>query len=200
MIYSPAHRLWRLLPRKWRRQLFDSLTTMLAPRPNRAVEGGPPITIAGAFRSASGVDEGARLALAALDAAGLHPMAFDLSSALDQIELAEAPNLRPLVAGSGGSLIVHVNGPYFAFASRALGCARIRGRHIIGYWAWELPRLPANWNSAFQFVHEIWVPSDFTRHAVATTRALPVHVVAHPLPPPEIEPFRRDEFGFRQVR
>ena len=46
------------------------------------------------------------------------------------------------MAPGGGSLIVHHNAPYMAHALWALGRARVRGRRIIGYWAWELPRLP----------------------------------------------------------
>jgi glycosyltransferase involved in cell wall biosynthesis len=193
MAYSLAHRLWRLLPQKLRRQAFNSLTTFAAPRPDRAPPGGPPVAVVGAFRSASGLGEGARLAYAALAASGFEPAGFDVSAALDQCELPPQ-ELRPLVAGTGGSLIVHINAPYFAYALRALGRAQIRGRRIVGYWAWELPRLPADWNAAFQFVHEIWVPSHFTKSAVSAATMLPVHVVAHPLLQPEIAPLRREEF------
>ncbi len=194
MAYSLAHRLWRLLPQKLRRQAFNSLTTFAAPRPDRASVGGRPIAVVGAFRSASGLGEGARLAYAALAASGFQPAGFDVSAALDQCELP-LPQLRPLVAGTGGSLVVHVNAPYFAYALSRLGRAQIRGRRIVGYWAWELPRLPADWNGAFRLLHEIWVPSHFTQSAVAAATGLPVHVVAHPLPQPEIAPLRREEFG-----
>jgi glycosyltransferase involved in cell wall biosynthesis len=193
MAYSLTHQLWRLVPQRLRRQVFHSLTTFAAPRPDHAPPCGPPVAVVGAFRSASGLGEGARLAYAALAASGFEPAGFDVSAALDQCELP-SQELRPLVAGTGGSLIVHINAPYFAYALRALGRAQIRGRRIVGYWAWELPRLPADWNAAFQFVHEIWVPSHFTKNAVAAATELPVHVVAHPIPQPEITPLRREEF------
>ena len=55
--------------------MFDA-GRVLAPRPARAPRGAMPIGIAGLFSTASGVGEGARLAYAALEAAGLAPAAF----------------------------------------------------------------------------------------------------------------------------
>ncbi len=64
--------------------------------------------------------------------------------AFGQVELSDAAQRRALAPGAG-SLIVHHNGPYLPHALWALGRARVRGRRIIGYWAWELPRLPEGW-------------------------------------------------------
>ena len=52
----------------------------------RRAAGGFPLGIAGLFSTASGIGEGARLAYAALDAAGFAPVAFDLSAAFGQTE------------------------------------------------------------------------------------------------------------------
>lgn len=173
--------------------MFD-VGKLLAPHPDRAPRGGWPLGIAGLFSTASGLGEGARLAYAALDVAGRSPAAFDLSAAFGQAEMA-APSLRGLNVGSGGSLVVHHNGPYVPHALWALGRAQVRGRRIIGYWAWELPRLPEDWRGAFPFVHEIWVPSTFTRDAVAAATELQVHVVPHPLPSLPHTPNMRAKLG-----
>ena len=76
-----------------------------------------------------------------------------------------------------------------------LGRARVRGRRIIGYWAWELPRLPDDWNASFRYVHEMWVPSTFTRDAVAAATDKPVHVVPHPIPDVAPTPNMRGKLG-----
>ena len=167
---------------------------MLAPLPDAKPRGGFPIGIAGLFSTASGVGEGARLAYASLEAAGLAPTAFDLSPAFGQVELGEGARRRPVTPGAG-SLIVHHNGPYLPHALWALGRARVRGRRIIGYWAWELPRLPPDGRPACAIVHEIWVPSTFTRDAVAAATDKPVHVVPHPLPPTAATPNMRGKLG-----
>ena len=142
------------------------------------------------FSTASGIGEGARLAYTALEAAGYTPGAFDLSRAFGQTELTDKADRRALAPGNG-SLIVHHNGPFMPHALWALGRARVRSRRIIGYWAWELPRLPDDWQPSFRYVHEVWVPSSFTRDAVRAATTKPVHVVPHPLPPMTVTPNMR---------
>src|SRR5215472_9310647 len=192
--HNLARRLWRRLPHGTRQRILFDASRVLAPRPARAPHGGMPIAIAGLLSTASGVGEGARLAYAALDAAGLAPGAFDLSPAFGQVELPPDPARRALVPGEG-SLIVHVNAPYLPHALWALGRARIAARRIIGYWAWELPQLPPSWRGAVPFLHEIWVPSTFTAEAVRATIDRPVRVVPHPLPTTAPTPGMRTRLG-----
>jgi glycosyltransferase involved in cell wall biosynthesis len=191
---SALRRLWQRLPQNTRTQLLFDVSRLLAPLPDAKPRGGFPIGIAGLFSTASGVGEGARLAYASLETAGLAPTAFDLSPAFRQVELDEVARRRPVTPGAG-SLIVHHNAPYLPHALWALGRARVRGRRIIGYWAWELPRLPDGWQASMRYLHEIWVPSTFTRDAVAAATNKPVHVVRHPLPPTTASPNMRGKFG-----
>ncbi len=117
-----------------------------------------------------------------------------MSPAFGQVELNDVTQRRTIAPGSG-SLIVHHNGPYLPHALWALGRARVRGRRIVGYWAWELPRLPDEWRASFRYLHEIWVPSSFTRDAVAAATDKPVHVMPHPLPPVAATPGMRGRLG-----
>jgi glycosyltransferase involved in cell wall biosynthesis len=191
---SALRRLWQRLPQTTRSQILFDVSRMVAPLPDANPPGGFPLAIAGLFSTASGVGEGARLAYASLDAAGYAPAAFDLSPAFGQVELREAAQRRALAPGAG-SLIVHHNGPYLPHALWTLGRAQVRGRHIIGYWAWELPRLPDAWHPSFRYLHEVWVPSTFTRDAIAAATDKPVHVVPHPLPPMTATPDMRGKLG-----
>ena len=195
MTKSMLHSAWRMIPRDFRQRILLDGAPIIAPRPTANPKGGMPIGIAGWFSSASGLGEGARLGYRALDAYGLEPSGYDLSSAFAQNDLVEAINLRPLVPGTEGSLIVHINSPSLPYAMCALGRARIQGRRIIGYWAWELPRISETWRQGFKFVHEVWVPSHFTRGAIADATDLPVHVVPHPLPELTPTTARREDFG-----
>jgi glycosyltransferase involved in cell wall biosynthesis len=170
------------------------VSRLFAPLPDRAPRGGFPFAIAGLFSTASGIGEGARLAYDALDAAGMAPTAFDISSAFGQVEI-EAPVRRAIVPGSGGSLIVHHNAPFLPRALWALGRTRVRGRRIIGYWAWEFPRIPDHWLPSLRYLHEVWVPSELTRVAISAATDLPVHVVPHPLPPVTATPNMRARLG-----
>jgi len=194
---STLRRLWRRLPQHTRIRLQSQLTRLIAPAPDSTAQGGLPIGLAGLFSSAGGLGEGARLAYTALDRAGLAPAAFDLSGAFGQVELSTQTSRRALNPG-GGSLIVHHNGPFMPHAMWALGRAQIQRRRIIGYWAWELPQLPPVWRAGLRFVHEVWVPSSFTRDAVAAATDLPVHVVPHPLPAMPATPDMRRKLGLAQ--
>ena len=190
---SALRRLWQRLPQQRRRQILFDVSRVIAPRPDAVARGGFPLGIAGLFSTASGVGEGARLAYAALDGAGLAPSAFDLSAAFGQVELCGGA--RRALGPGAGTLMVHHNGPFMPHALWALGRARVRGRRIVGYWAWELPRLPADWQPCFRYVHEIWVPSHFIRDAMAAATDKPVHVVPHPLPPSPATPNMRGRLG-----
>ncbi len=123
-------RLWQRLPQSTRSQILFDVSRMLAPLPEANPRGGFPLGIAGLFSTASGIGEGARLAYASLEAAGLAPAAFDLSPAFGQVELREVP--RRALAPGVGSLIVHHNGPFLPHALWSLGRARVRARRIIG--------------------------------------------------------------------
>jgi glycosyltransferase involved in cell wall biosynthesis len=190
----PLRRLWQRLPQHTRALIIAGASRIVAPLPDRAPRGGFPVAIAGLFSTMSGIGEGARLAYEALEAAGMMPTAFDISAALGQAEL-EGPPRRPIVPGSGGTLIVHHNAPYLPHALWALGHARVRGRRVVGYWAWEFPRIPDLWLPSLRYLHEIWVPSELTRVAVSAATDLPVHVVPHPLPPPVVTPNMRARLG-----
>ncbi len=79
-------------------------------------------------------------------------------------------------------MILHVNAPLAPLALLMLGRPALRGKRIIGYFAWELPDLPDDWIAALDHVHEIWVPSRFTAEAFRRHTNRPVHVVPHPVP------------------
>ncbi len=142
----------------------------------------------------SGIGEGARLVYDALEAAGVQPAAFDISATFGQAEL-QGPLRRPVVPGSGGTLLVHHNAPFLPHTLWALGRSQVRGRRIIGYWAAEFPRIHDSWRSSLRYLHEVWVPSEFARHAVSAAADLPVHVVPHPLPPVDPTPYMRAGLG-----
>lgn len=177
------HKAWRCIPLRVRRPLFYAGTSVLAPRAARGAPKRPgPVTVAGLFRSTTGMGEGARLCLSSLRSLGLETRYFDLSATFGQQDLPDA-NLvgEPARQEEGGSLIVHLNAPYVPFALVAMGRRLVRHRRVIGYWHWELQEVPRSWRKGFRHVHEIWVPSRFTADAVRPHTELPVRVVPHPV-------------------
>ena len=183
---SPLHRLWRKLPAEPRRRLLARATAMLAPRPDRPaplVRGG--IAVVGELSRPSGLGEAARQMRAAFDALGVPNWGIDT-------ETGSVPDLP-----DGAALLVHVNPPVLPLALLRLPRRLLRGRRVIGYWAWELPRLPATWRVGPGFVHEVWALSRFTADAIATILppGLPLRVVPIPLTPPRPAALGRADFA-----
>jgi glycosyltransferase involved in cell wall biosynthesis len=196
----PLHRLWRALPAGARRRVLSRGTALLAPRPDPApppARGG--VIVAGELGRASGLGEGARVMLAGLEALGVP--GFGLRAGLpipgesDTVAVPEPGALPP-----GAPLVLHVNSPLVPAAMMRLPRGLLRGRRVIGYWAWELPVVPPDWGAGAAFVHEVWVPSRFTAAALEALMPGRVRVVPHCLAcrPPCPSPLDRQAFGLPQ--
>ncbi len=187
---SPLHRLWRVLPAERRRRLFTAATAALAPRPDRPA---PPVTggiaIVGEFSRASGLGESARLIRHALAAIGVPTWTIDLDG-------PAPPDIPP-----GAALLIHVNPPMLPYTLLRLPRALLRGRRVIGHWAWELPTVPPAWRVGLRFVHEVWAISHFTGAAIATllppASDIPIRIVPIPvaIAPPHPAARTRADFG-----
>ena len=108
-------------------------------------------------------------------------------------------HLRPPAAlpPPGAALALHVNAPHVAAALIRLPRRLLRGRRVIGCWAWELPEIAPDWRTGVPFVHEAWVPSRFTAGAVeklmpGRVRIVPYCVAARPPAPSALD---RAAFG-----
>lgn len=186
----PLHRLWRGLPAGPRRWAFSQATRYFAPRPDQpppAARGG--VAIGGEIGRASGLGEGARLMDAGLRALGVPVWSFAAG--------AESAPDAPVVLPAGVPLVLHVNAPMLPAALLRLPRGLLRGRRVIGYWAWELPTLPDAWRDAGGSVHDIWAPSRFTAAALEQLAPGRVRVVPHPVAvrPPQPSALTRADFG-----
>lgn len=191
------HRLWRLLPAQRRRRAFSWVSARIAPRPDPAPpEAAPGLAVCGELSRASGLGEGARVMLRGVESLGLPSWPVDVGPPIGRtapqvaFESGRAPP-------PGVSLVIHTNPPVLPLALLRLGPRQVRGRRVIGYWAWELPVAPPEWRVGARFVHEVWVPSSFTAAAVAPLLPGRVRVVRPPLAvtPPRPAPIGRDGFA-----
>ena len=193
----PLHRLWRGLPAGTRRTLLARGTALLAPRPDQPP---PPardgVIVAGELARASGLGEGARLMLAGLAELGIPawPMraGLRLPGEAEDIPVAEAGQFP-----AGAPLVLHVNAPHVAAALMRLPRGFLRGRRVIGCWAWELPVAPPDWATGLRFVHEVWAPSRFTAAAIepllpGRVKVVPYCVASRPPVPSALD---RQAFG-----
>ena len=190
----PLHRLWRLLPADRRRRLVTRLTAALAPKPDREP---PPaacgLAVVGELSRTSGLGEAARLSLAALERIGVPGYGLDIGGFLPGGGGGSAVTFPP----PGVPLLVHINPPLLPLVLSRLPRRLLRGRRVIGQWAWELPIVPPDWREGVSFVHDLWGPSSFTAAALEPLLPGRVRAVVHPLAvaPPVPSQLDRAAFG-----
>jgi glycosyltransferase involved in cell wall biosynthesis len=174
--------VWQRLPYLTRRRVLFAATGVIAPRPTVEARPSEPIIVVGPFRTSSGLGQSARLCYDALRLAGFEVRGIDLTSTLMQPEDYSSFEWVDGWSCLGqGTLIIHVNAPFIALAMARLG-TRAHDKFVVGYWAWELPRVPKEWSRGIPFVHEIWVPSRFVADAVQPIAlGRPVRVLPHPV-------------------
>jgi hypothetical protein len=132
---SGLHSVWRALPRELRRRALYAAIDLVAPTATPASRLRPgPVIVGGQLTTASGLGESARLCLDALRRLGWDAGHLDISNLFLRTDLA-APLPGPEAkASEGGTLILHVNGPYLPYVATRLGRKFLRGRRIIGLW------------------------------------------------------------------
>lgn len=175
----------RRLIRPLRRGALEAGLAGLAPaaEPSR----GRPMVV-GFMSAPMGIGAGGRQLHHGLTACGYGPASFDLAPIYqkDRAVLPWPPEGEPADDGRG-PVIVHVNAPESAHALAAVGKARLQGRFLAGYWAWELPLIPPAWIPAARRYHEIWVPSEFTADALRPALGDKVKVIGYPIEPPRVD-------------
>jgi glycosyltransferase involved in cell wall biosynthesis len=152
-------------------------------------------TVVGIFRAASGIGSGARVIFRALRANGYSPALIDLTDRLapDQPHFDWSPGGALPDDDGRGPVILHLNPPEVPFALSMLGAERLRHRYRVGMWAWELERMPSDWQREVSYFNEIWAPSNFTADAIrAGAPGADVWCVPYAL---EAEPFAAADGG-----
>ena len=190
----PLHRLWRLLPAERRRRLVTRVTAVLAPKPDRPP---PPaargLAVVGELSRTSGLGEAARLSLTALERIGVPGYGVDIGALLPGDGGDPGPVTLP---PPGVPLLIHINPPLLPLVLSRLPRPLLRGRRVIGQWAWELPVVPADWRDGVTFVHDLWGPSSFTAAALEPLLPGRVRAVVHPLAVAPPVPSRLDRASF----
>jgi glycosyltransferase involved in cell wall biosynthesis len=151
------------------------------------------VNLVGYVHDRSGLGEIARLVRAALEHAGIPHVVVPVGSQ------PLRSRLRP-VAPRYTTNIVCVNGQLLPNLVERMGQGLLRDRRTIGFWWWEVDRIPPAMAWSSYLVDEIWVGSDHVRAAIEPSVARPVHVFPVPIVPPRTEPVARHEFGLPEGR
>ncbi len=169
---SFAHKLWRALPASGRRAGLAAAAGLLAPHADEI----PPqksrgVVVAGEFSQSTGVAEAARVLAGACEQLGVARGRLDL-----RVGGRVAGGMPPDAA-----LLLTVNAPSIPLMLARAGARFMRGRRVIGDYAWELPVVPNTWEVSARYVHEVWACSPYTAGALERLMPGRVRVVPYPL-------------------
>ncbi|MDI7775686.1 glycosyltransferase [Asticcacaulis sp. EMRT-3] len=188
----------RHLPLKYRLPLIHGVLAWLARRRSKtwpkAQDSQPQpgdFVVSGFLEESLGIGQAGRLSAEAFAAAGFAPIRHNLRPAFRQLWRGKAA-----LPGSGGVWFIHANAPEVLVALLAHAPAQWAHRYRIGYWAWETPLAPPDWVWLADYLHEIWVPSQFVREALAAAfdkagrsdLSARLRIMAHPVAPPPSPP------------
>ena len=196
--------LTHFVPEKARHMVANWMIEITTPK--RITRYRPPVTDGkirypmgineyGLFRATIGLSQGAKLYAKAL-------MASEIPFSLVNISFApmhpDADHSYDDVLSRQGKYainLIHVNSPSMEAAYIPFPRRLFDNHYNIGVWLWELEKLPASWLGGFQFVDELWVPSQFVADAIRKETNQQVTVIPYGIETPT-EPYRREDFGF----
>lgn len=157
------------------------------------------IEYVGFARAESGLGENLRALVRATQTAGIPVSVSDVD--IDSgIRNADSSVDAFIGVAPYKTRIICVNPDLLGEAFRDDGFLRARDAYRIGFWFWELERLPRNWIDTARLVDEIWVATQFVADAVKRDiRDRPIHKVRTPVQKPILSrTYRRDEFGLHE--
>ncbi|MDO3676046.1 glycosyltransferase family 4 protein [Paenibacillus ehimensis] len=96
--------------------------------------------------------------------------------------------------------IFHVNGNTLKHVVDHFGASLLHGRYNIGFWHWELPELPDFYAEGFQFLQEVWAPSQYVAANIAKRSPVPVIHIPHGIEVTYDAAMNRSRFGLPDNR
>ena len=159
---------------------------------------GPPlpwgVNVAGFLRAELGIGEAARQSLLALDVAGVPAMPVEGSFVPSSRQEAQLDVVGAAAAPYAVNLLC-VNPDVLEAWAAGVAPSFFAGRHTIGFWWWELQRVPDHFGPSFDLVDEVWCGSQFVLDAFAAVSPKPTVKVQIPVVVPPVTPMTRAELS-----
>ena len=137
------------------------------------------VTLTGYMRAEVGTGESGRLMAAAVSASGEKQSVHVWSD-------TRSRQNHPWSAASDVSQhydtnLICINADQLPVFAHEMGPDFFHDRYNIGFWFWEVEMFPSALHYSFNFLHEVWVTSEFVREAMAKVSPIPIFTVPHPL-------------------
>src|SRR5258708_18886931 len=127
------------------------------------------INLYGFLNTVSGLGSVARSCVQAIETAEIPLNKISIPSWAETVAQRSLPEFAPYRAN-----LLLQNADMLTRFFNAYGTDLLKGAYNIGYWLWELPSARGVCNHLYRYVDEIWVASEFCRHAFQSITKLPV--------------------------
>lgn len=133
------------------------------------------VNLIGYARGQFGIGEDVRMAALALEAANIPFSIYNIEPGREvcQGDVSAVKHLSEDLPFSVN--LFCMTGIETARLAAVIGRRLFDDRHCIGYWPWELPEWPEDWNHVYRLVDEVWASSDFTYRAFIQSSPIPVY-------------------------
>lgn len=172
-------------PARWRRRLDAALrahrTRRLVRHRQRPDGPGGRVLLLGFLSEGFGIGRAGRYTYDGLVAGHVPVTAIDIRPLIDGSAVVSPFDANP----KAGTVLIHANPPEAMAALSRLVPGSLDEQYLIGYWAYELERVPETWLRAALLFDEIWVPSQFVADSLDGV-GVPVHVRPHPVPAAQV--------------
>lgn len=129
------------------------------------------VNMAAPIGGGTGLSEASRGVLAGLQNAGVPVNVWDFDREEENVSQLRRINL------------IHANPNQLPELLFSLPERQWESCYNIGFWVWELERIPREWTRYFALFDEIWTPSEFSAAAIRRDCPLPVYVIPHLVEP-----------------
>ena len=155
------------------------------------------INLYGFFKAENGLAQGVRMYARALEESGI-PHTLLNTDFLDWLPQEDTTFDDRLSAENKYAVnVMHVNPDQWQEACGMFPRSQFDGHYNIGIFQWELETAPKDWKPLFDYVDEVWTPSEFTARTMRKETDKPVIPVLYCIETPYDETLTRADFGLK---
>ena len=154
------------------------------------------INVIGFVKGETGLGQSCRMLIGALDIGDINYTVYNYNhiSSMRQNDTTyddKITNTTPYNIN-----LIHINPSDLALVNTTFNKKIWDYKYNIGFWLWELEEFPDEWIKCFNYVDEIWTPSEFASNAIRKKTSLPVKTIKYPIDAPtDLKIYNRKYFN-----
>ena len=156
------------------------------------------INLYGLLKAEIGLSQGAKLYAKALEEGGIPHTLLNLDFIDDLPQTDSSFDGRLTKENQYAINVVHINPLEWRYALGPFPQRQFDEHYNVGVFLWELETAPKKWIPMFEYVDEIWAPSEFIAGAMRKETDKPVTVIPYGLTAPYDEKLTRADFGLEE--